>query len=123
MAEKYITQSDLEEFKKQLIADLKNAEVELKSQNGNKLLTPVYHHWIHNTNARNSFDTPFQKIISCKQSYRIWDAVRKTVCAVCGVTTVAAIRISKQEFALDFCDKLCEFIYEYMKNHGGVGNG
>lgn len=122
MNEQYITKDDLEAFRKQLFDEMKNAEVELKSQNGNKLLMPVYHQWIHNTNAKDSFNTPFQNLISCQQSYRIWEAVRKTVCAVCGVTTVAAIRSGKQEFAVDFCDKLCEFIYEYMKKHGGDVN-
>ena len=115
--ESYVTMEDLEAFKKSLIEELKHTEVEIKSQNGNKLLIPVYHHWIHNTNQRNAFDTPFQNLVDCKQSYRIWEAVRKTVCAVCGVTSVASIRIGKQEYALDFCDKLCEFIYDYMKHH------
>ena len=123
MDNQYVTKEDFEEFKKQLIEEMKNAEVELKSQNGNKLLLPIYHHWIYDSTSRDRFNTPFQKVFGCPKSYRIWEAVRKVVCTVCGATTVAAIPVRKQEFALDFCDKLCEFIYEYMKNHGGVDNG
>lgn len=123
MDNQYVTKADLEEFKKVLVEEMKNAEVQLKETNGCKLLSPIYHRWIHNTHDRKPFDTPFQKLLPYKQTYRIWDAVRKTVCSVCGVTTVAAIHPSKQSMAMDFCDKLCEFIYEYMKNHGGVDNG
>ena len=119
----YVTKDDLEEFKKQLLQDMKNAEVELKSQNGNKLLLSVYHNWIYDPSSSYRFKTPFHNTFETKQTYRIWDAVRKVVCAVCGVTTVAGIPIKKQEFAIDFCDKLCEFIYEYMKKHGGEHDG
>ena len=97
--------------------------MELKSQNGNKLLLSVYHNWIYDPSKRERFNTPFHKTFGCPQTYRVWDAIRKVVCAVCGVTTVAGIPLRKQELAVDFCDKLCEFIYEYMKNYGGDNNG
>ena len=123
MNTQYVTKADLEEFKRILVEEMKNAEVQLKKTNGNKLLSPIYHRWIHNTSDRKPFDTPFQKMLPYKQTYNIWDAVRKVVCAVCGVTVVSAIPPSKQAMAMDFCDKLCEFIYNYMKNHEGDCNG
>lgn len=119
MTEQYVTMADLEDFKKQLIADMKNAEVELHEQKGNMLLVPVYHKWIYNTPARNSSDTPFCKLVGCPLNHRIWDGVRKVTCNVIGVNTVAQIPHSRHEMALDFADKLCEFIYEYIKKNRG----
>ena len=123
MGEQYVTKDDLEEFKKALVKELKNAEVQLKETNGCKLLTPVYHRWIHDTRSSRPFNTPFQILLHYKHSYKIWDAVRKMVCSVCDVTTVAAIRPDDQAMALDFCEKLCEFTYNYMKNYIGDADG
>ncbi len=123
MCERYVTIADLEDFKKQLIADMKDAEVKLHEQKGNMLLVPVYHKWIHNTYARKPFDTPFQEMFGSPLRHKIWDGVRKVTCHVVGVNTVSQIPNSRAKMALEFADKLCEFIYEYMKKHGGVDNG
>ena len=74
----------------------------------------VYNKWFHDT--RVSVNTNANKALRSKFSvnyvWKVWDGIRGLTCAVCGSNTVAGIKDTEK--ALDFCEKLCEFIDYYM---------
>lgn len=110
----YITKAELEEFKQSLITELKNTEVELKEKSTGKLLGPIYKRWFHDATKdyRVNLEKPFRKHFPAPYVWKVWDEIRALTCVVCESKTVAGIRDT--EMALDFCEKLCEFIDSYM---------
>lgn len=110
----YITKSELEEFGKKLIEQLKDTEIEIKSNSNGQLLKPIYNKWFHCTmhSKEQNRDKPFKQHFDVPRVWKVWDSVRGLTCAVCGVRQVVAIKDTA--FALDFCEKLCEFIDQYM---------
>lgn len=125
MAEQYVTKTDLEDFKKELLAEMKKEEISLKEKDsGHMFLRPVYQKWFYNQGTTKPFDTPFIGYLDSRCAHRLWEGIRKVVCSSVGVNNVAQIHRSKREFALDFSDKLCEFIFEYVKqSKEGAENG
>lgn len=112
----YVTKEDFEEFKKQLINDLKCAESQMKEPGNGKILVPVMQKWFHDTRcdyAENN-KKAFKKFFQQPHIWRVWDAIRGLTSAVCGSKTVA--QISDMDMALDYCEKLCEFTYKYLED-------
>lgn len=112
----FITKAELEEFKRELITELKNAEIETKEKTSGQLLKPIYNKWFHDTKLSycKNDEKPFKQYFPVPHIWKVWDAIRAIVCAVSGSKTVAGIQDTG--LALDFCEKLCEFIDGYMSN-------
>lgn len=116
--EKYITQEELtktlSDFKTDLLESIKQMELEVKGSASPQLLKTVYNKWFHDTTKRvpDNLSKPFKQVSSTPYIWKIWDAMRALTCAVCDAKKVE--NITNPAMALDFCEKLCEFTYEYM---------
>ena len=120
MAEKeYITQEELNTaltvFKDELLESIKQMELEVKGSVSPQLLKTVYNKWFHDTKRRTTenLSKPFKQVSSTPYIWKIWDAMRALTCAICNANKVE--HITDPARALDFCEKLCEFVYDYMK--------
>lgn len=111
----YVTKEDLEEFRKQLIDELKSAEVQMKEPGNGKILVPVMQKWFHDTKCYYDENNKkaFKKFFSQPQIWKVWEAVRALTSAVCGARTVTQIK--DVDMAVDYCEKLCEFTYKYLE--------
>lgn len=118
--EKYITQEELNtalsSLKEDLLSSMKQMELEIKSGTNPKLLTEVYSRWFHDTTKdyTENFEKPFRILSEPPYVWKIWEAMRMLTCAVNNSNRVD--RIGNPAAALDFCEKLCEFTYNYMEN-------
>lgn len=116
--EKYITQEELtktlSDFKTDLLESIKQMELEVKGSASPQLLKTVYNKWFHDATKRvpDNLSKPFKQVSSTPYIWKIWDAMRALTCAVCDAKKVE--NITNPAIALDFCEKLCEFTYEYM---------
>lgn len=124
--EKYVTQEDLNrtlnEFKGELLESIKQMELETKTSTSPQLLKTVYNKWFHDPTkqASENMKKPFKQVSSVPVIWKIWDAMRALVCAVCNAKKVECI--TDQARALDFCEKLCGFVYNYMIENRGADN-
>lgn len=118
-SEKYITKEELNqtltEFKDDLLESMKEMELEVKGSVSPQLLKTIYNKWFHDTTRSTSTNVnkPFKTVSEFPYVWKIWDAMRALTCAVCNAKKVE--HITDPARALDFCEKLCEFVYDYMK--------